>query len=87
MLVGLLVVVGVMMFSGIHRIPEGYVGVYYRWGVLQKQLSSPGYRFMLPYMSQVSLVQTTVQTDKVEDIPCGTSGGVMVYFDKIEVVN
>jgi len=42
---------------------------------------------MLPYMSQVSLVQTTVQTDKVEDIPCGTSGGVMVYFDKIEVVN
>ena len=24
---------------------------------------------------------------QVVDIPCGTSGGVMIYFDKIEVVN
>lgn len=26
-----------------------------------------------------------VQTDKVADIPCGTKGGVMLYFDKVEV--
>lgn len=25
-------------------------------------------------------VQVTVQTDAVKDIPCGTSGGVMVDF-------
>ena len=24
---------------------------------------------------------------KIIDIPCGTSGGVLVHFDKIEVVN
>ena len=29
----------------------------------------------------------TVQTDSVRNIPCGTSGGVMVSFAKIEVVN
>ena len=28
-----------------------------------------------------------IQTDKVRDIPCGTAGGVMIYFDSIEVVN
>ena len=28
-----------------------------------------------------------MQTDKVEEIPCGTSGGAMIIFDKIEVVN
>jgi len=28
-----------------------------------------------------------MQTDEVLNIPCGTSGGVVIYFDKIEVVN
>ena len=32
-------------------------------------------------------VQVTVQTDAVSGIPCGTSGGVMINFDKVEVVN
>jgi len=33
------------------------------------------------------LVQVTVQTDKVTNIPCGTSGGVMLWIDRVEVVN
>merc|ERR1719410_546701 len=33
------------------------------------------------------MVQTTLQTDEVKNVPCGTSGGVMIYFDRIEVVN
>ena len=28
-----------------------------------------------------------MQTDKVTEIPCGTAGGVVIYFDHIEVVN
>jgi len=34
-----------------------------------------------------SEVQVTVQTDAVSGIPCGTSGGVMITFDRVEVVN
>nr|VZI41867.1 unnamed protein product [Spirometra erinaceieuropaei] len=30
---------------------------------------------------------TTLQTDEVKNVPCGTSGGVVIYFDRIEVVN
>lgn len=37
--------------------------------------------------TSVDLVQVTVQTDKVLNIPCGTSGGVLVTFESIEVVN
>lgn len=33
------------------------------------------------------LKQVTLQTDEVKNVPCGTSGGVMIYFDRIEVVN
>lgn len=29
----------------------------------------------------------TLQTDEVKNVPCGTSGGVIIYFDRIEVVN
>lgn len=34
-----------------------------------------------------SPLQTTLQTDEVKNVPCGTSGGVMIYFDRVEVVN
>lgn len=36
---------------------------------------------------RVLLLQTTLQTDEVKNVPCGTSGGVMIYFDRVEVVN
>jgi hypothetical protein len=59
---------------------------------------------MLPFLTTVKIVQTTLQTDEgkifdkknefrknkfslVKNIPCGTSGGTMIYFEKIEVVN
>uniref|UniRef100_A0A2K5HEJ5 Erlin n=1 Tax=Colobus angolensis palliatus TaxID=336983 RepID=A0A2K5HEJ5_COLAP len=36
---------------------------------------------------QITFTTTTLQTDEVKNVPCGTSGGVMIYFDRIEVVN
>ncbi|CAF0850613.1 unnamed protein product [Didymodactylos carnosus] len=79
--------VAIIFTFGIHQIPEGHVGVYYRGGALLKSISDPGYHVMLPVLTSVRIVQTTLQTDEVKNIPCGTSGGVMIYFEKIEVVN
>merc|ERR1719322_1347488 len=42
---------------------------------------------MIPLLTTYRSVQTTLQTDEVKNVPCGTSGGVMIYFDRIEVVN
>merc|ERR1719239_636001 len=42
---------------------------------------------MVPFLTSVRNIQTTLQTDEVKNVPCGTSGGVMIYFDRIEVVN
>eukprot|EP00455_Lapot_gusevi_P056950 TRINITY_DN9566_c0_g1_i2.p1 TRINITY_DN9566_c0_g1~~TRINITY_DN9566_c0_g1_i2.p1 ORF type:complete len:326 (+),score=92.54 TRINITY_DN9566_c0_g1_i2:64-1041(+) len=71
----------------IHRVQEGCVGVYFRGGALLDKTTEPGYHFMVPFVDEFTNVQVTMQTDKVQDIPCGTSGGVVIYFDKIEVVN
>ncbi|XP_015126888.1 erlin-1 [Diachasma alloeum] len=83
MLIGLAVVFN---FS-IHRIEEGHVGVYFRGGALLPSVSSPGFHMMIPLLTTFRSVQVTLQTDEVKNVPCGTSGGVMIYFDRIEVVN
>jgi regulator of protease activity HflC (stomatin/prohibitin superfamily) len=71
----------------IHKIEEGHVGVYYRGGALLKTTAGPGFHLMLPFFTSFKSIQSTMQTDEVINIPCGTSGGVLIYFDKIEVVN
>lgn len=75
------------LFSAIHKIEEGHIGVYYRGGALLTSTSGPGFHLMLPFITSFKSVQSTLQTDEVKNVPCGTSGGVMIYFDRIEVVN
>lgn len=71
----------------LHKVEEGHVAVYYRGGALLSSTSGPGFHLMLPFLTSYNVVQTTLQTDEVKNIPCGTSGGVVIYFDRIEVVN
>ncbi|XP_030959410.1 erlin-2-B-like [Quercus lobata] len=74
-------------FSILHQVPEGHVGVYWRGGALLKTITDPGFHLKLPFITHYEPVQVTLQTDQVRDIPCGTKGGVMINFEKIEVVN
>lgn len=52
-----------------------------------KTVTGPGYHMSIPILTTVKSVQVTLQTDEATNVPCGTSGGVMIYFDRIEVVN
>jgi len=54
---------------------------------LLPDISRPGFHLKIPVVTTFSEVQVTVQTDAVSGIPCGTSGGVMITFDRVEVVN
>jgi len=83
---GLALAAGLTPFS-MHRVPEGHVAVYFRGGALLNKVVGPGFHFSTPLLTSVRFVQTTVQTDKVTNIPCGTSGGTVIHFDRIEVVN
>ncbi|KAI4328540.1 hypothetical protein L6164_020886 [Bauhinia variegata] len=73
--------------SVLHQVPEGHVGGYWRGGALLKEITNPGFHLKLPFITHYEPVQVTLQTDQVTDIPCGTKGGVMISFGKIEVVN
>ncbi|KAM8972340.1 erlin-2 [Pelodytes ibericus] len=80
-------IIAASLLSAIHKIEEGHIGVYYRGGALLTSTSGPGFHLMLPFITSFKSVQSTLQTDEVKNVPCGTSGGVMIYFDRIEVVN
>ena len=84
---GVAIAIAIIVQSSLHRIEEGHTGVYYRGGALLNTMSSPGFHLMIPLITSFKSVQTTLQTDEVKNVPCGTSGGVMIYFDRIEVVN
>ncbi|XVF03208.1 hypothetical protein REPUB_Repub04eG0241700 [Reevesia pubescens] len=73
--------------SILHQVPEGHVGVYWKGGALLKMITEPGFHLKMPLITQYEPVLVTLQTDQVRNIPCGTKGGVMINFEKIEVVN
>ncbi|GAG31329.1 unnamed protein product, partial [marine sediment metagenome] len=77
----------VLIRSGLHVVHEGHIGVYYRGGALMEGYTEPGMRWKMPLITTFEEVQTTIQTDSVRNIPCGTSEGTMIYFAKVEVVN
>jgi len=83
-----LVAVGYVLSKfSVHQVEEGHMGLYWVGGALQTRTSQPGIHFTIPFITRVANVQITIQTDTIKNIPCGTSGGSMIYFDSIEVVN
>uniref|UniRef100_A0A3P8W980 ER lipid raft associated 2 n=1 Tax=Cynoglossus semilaevis TaxID=244447 RepID=A0A3P8W980_CYNSE len=65
---------GAALLSSVHKIDEGHTGVYNRGGALLTTTSGPGFHLMVPFITTYKSVQVS-------------HGGVMIYFDRIEVVN
>lgn len=83
----LAVLVGIFLLQGLHHVDEGSIGVYFRGGALIDRVTEPGFHFHIPVYEKYEQVLVVVQTDSVENIACGTSGGVVLTFSRIEVVN
>ena len=58
--IGLVLLVVATMWSGLHQIPEGYVGVYFRGGALLKGTTEPGWHTKLPFMTSFDTIQVSV---------------------------
>ena len=41
------------VISALHRIREGHVGVYYKYGALMEEVSPPGVHWMQPFVTEV----------------------------------
>uniref|UniRef100_A0AAY4AYX6 Erlin-1 n=1 Tax=Denticeps clupeoides TaxID=299321 RepID=A0AAY4AYX6_9TELE len=81
-------VMAVFLHSSIHKIEEGHLAVYYRGGALLTSPNGPGYHIMLPFITAYRSVQVDLYI-LICLVPTSVVifGGVMIYFDRIEVVN
>uniref|UniRef100_A0A8C5HP76 Cholesterol 25-hydroxylase-like protein n=1 Tax=Gouania willdenowi TaxID=441366 RepID=A0A8C5HP76_GOUWI len=77
---------GAALLASVHKIDEGHTGVYYRGGALLTSTSGPGFHLMLPFITTYKSVQVSQMWFHVA-CSLSSSGGVMIYFDRIEVVN
>lgn len=59
----------VLISGGIHKISEGYIGLYWRGGALISGYAEAGFQLMIPFITSYTQVQVTVETDLVEEIP------------------
>uniref|UniRef100_A0A1I8FI42 PHB domain-containing protein n=1 Tax=Macrostomum lignano TaxID=282301 RepID=A0A1I8FI42_9PLAT len=75
------------LLYGLHMVPEVTLVFTIEPRALLQTVSQPGMHVMFPLITSVRHVQVTLQTDEVKNVPCGTSGGVLIYFERIEVVN
>ena len=69
-----------------HNITEGHVGIYYRGGKLLSSVTESGYQSKIPFITTHHEIQTTLQTDHLYDVVCGSSAGGTAKLD-IAVVN
>ena len=83
----MILIYAIAFFLGFYTIREGEVGLIKQFGVLKKDLKEPGIHFRILGYQEVIKINLMIQTDIVQKVPCGTSNGLLVVFDKIEVVN
>ena len=77
----------VLGYLGSYRIPEMHVGLFYFGGALQSQVAQPGFQWRPPFLTKLVTIPLAFQTLVVKNTPCGTKGGVVVSFDRIETVH
>ncbi|CAM9356521.1 unnamed protein product [Ectocarpus fasciculatus] len=71
----------------IQSVGEGSVGVLRFGGKVLDEVKTPGYHFVLPLLYELIEVPVNVRTTEVRQVPCGTSGGVLVHFPLVEIIH
>jgi len=77
-----------ILLSGIHSVREGQVGIYYQLGSLTNEISNPGLHLKYPWPISIHAnVDIRPQTDQISQVMCGTSDGLNLVFESIDVGN
>jgi len=84
----LVVLVGIfsIILSSIHRIEEGNVGVYYKYGAIMNTVTHPGIHYMTPFVVDVFEIQIRPQTDTLNPMRSVTKDGIQNTFKDVQVI-
>ena len=73
------------VISALHRIHEGHVGVYFKYGALMEELTQPGVHWMQPFVTEVVALRITPETKTMDPMVCTTQDGVRNVFRDVQV--
>ena len=57
---GIFVLVPLLLQAGLHAVPEGHIGIYFRGGALIEGTTEPGWHYMMPLVTRMEPVQVTL---------------------------
>jgi len=83
--VGAIVVAAIV--DGFHEIPEGHVGVYYRFGALKDDVTGPGIHYMQPFVTTYKTILIRPEEQSMEDVEAITKDGIEIAFRGINVLS
>jgi len=87
LVIGAAAIVVAAVVDGFHEIPEGHVGVYYKFGALQSEVSDPGIHYMQPFVTTFQSVLIRPEEQTVRSMEAITKDGIEVEFQGISVLS
>ena len=84
-LVLLLSVIVSILVDSHHIIEEGSVGIYYKFGALQDEVTHPGVHWKAPFVTTVEQVQVRPKTDTLNLMSTVTKDGITNTFNDVQV--
>ena len=81
------IVVVVLMGLSVHKIQQGYVGIYFRSGALKDTVAHPGIHWMMPFITNIERIKIRPRTDTLRPIMTVTKDGIQNTFHNIQVIS
>jgi len=84
---GTVVLTITLLATSLHRIDEGHVGVYFKYGALQREVGHPGLNTMTPLVA--SYVQITIRPTShfLDSFSAVTKDAIPILFNQVEVIS
>ena len=86
-LVVLVAIITSVILSSLHRVEEGNVGIYYKYGALLEDITHPGMHYMAPFVTDVRDIQIRPQTDTLPPLVSITKDGIQNTFNDVQVIS
>jgi regulator of protease activity HflC (stomatin/prohibitin superfamily) len=82
------VIIGIAaIVDGYHKIEEGYVGVYFKFGALQEGITEPGVHMRQPFVSTSRSILIRPEETKMSNVQAITKDGIEITFQGIGVLS
>lgn len=88
---GIVSVIGVFviiacLISSVHRVSEGNVALYYKYGALLPDHTGPGIHTCAPFVTSVLQVTVRPETRIMDPMKCTTKDGVSNVFKNVQII-